>query len=209
MGPTSRSRTRGTAFVCAVAAVALALLANASVLRADAPSPPHAPSAQWSPAVAAGLENSLGVWMDTRPNDSISGTRVSPDGVVLDPNQIWISMAPGAQDFPDVAFGGQNYLVAWQDERVSGFREICTSRVSPTGDVLDPSGIPLSTGRVPGVIGLSLVRARSRIRTNHCSVGAVRRVRVKHGRGTVLAQRPSAGATRRRGYPVRLTVGRR
>jgi beta-lactam-binding protein with PASTA domain len=54
-----------------------------------------------------------------------------------------------------------------------------------------------------------LARAKTRLRTNHCSVGSVRRIHVRRGRGTVVGQRPSAGAIRRRGFPVRLVVGRR
>ena len=61
---------------------------------------------------------------------------------------------------------------------------------------------------VPRVIGLKLGRARTRIRARHCSVGSIRRTRSRRV-GRVLAQRPRAGAVRRRGYPVRLVVGRR
>ena len=71
---------------------------------------------------------------------------MSPDGTVLDPEQIWISTAANAQDLPDVASDGQDFLVAWQDERVTGFREIYAARVSADGAVLDPDGIPVSTG---------------------------------------------------------------
>ena len=143
--PRPRSRG-GRLFACALIAVALAVLASASVLRADPPKRDYAPGAQWSPAVAGGPENVLAVWMDQRPVSSIAGTRVSRSGVVLDPNQIWISIAPGTRDVPDLAFDGQNYLVAWKDARISGFSEIYASRVTPSGDVLDSSGIPISTG---------------------------------------------------------------
>jgi beta-lactam-binding protein with PASTA domain len=61
---------------------------------------------------------------------------------------------------------------------------------------------------VPRVIGLTLGRARVRIRRAHCSVGRVRRV---HSRrvARVISQSPRPGAIRRRGFPVRLVVGRR
>jgi beta-lactam-binding protein with PASTA domain len=62
--------------------------------------------------------------------------------------------------------------------------------------------------RVPRVIGLTLRRAKAKIRTRHCSVGRIRRTR--SGRvGRVIAQNPRPGAVRRRGFPVRLVVGRR
>jgi len=60
---------------------------------------------------------------------------------------------------------------------------------------------------VPGVVGLALGRAKTRIKRAHCSVGRIRRVRA--GRpGRVLRQNPAAGAVKRRGFPVRLVVGR-
>lgn len=61
--------------------------------------------------------------------------------------------------------------------------------------------------RVPNVVGRRLSHARSRIRRAHCSVGRVKRARSRRW-GRVLAQRPKAGAVRRRGYPVSLLVGR-
>jgi beta-lactam-binding protein with PASTA domain len=61
---------------------------------------------------------------------------------------------------------------------------------------------------VPRVIGLRLGQARQRIRRAHCSVGRISRVRSRRV-GRVLRQSPRAGAVRRRGFPVRLVVGRR
>ena len=56
---------------------------------------------------------------------------------------------------------------------------------------------------------LALLDAAFRIRRAHCSVGRVRR---KHSRprlrGRVVSQSPHRGSVRRRGYPVRLLVGR-
>jgi beta-lactam-binding protein with PASTA domain len=61
---------------------------------------------------------------------------------------------------------------------------------------------------VPRVIGLTLGRARVRIRRAHCSVGTIRRARSRRP-GRVIAQRPRPGVIRRRGFPVNLVVGRR
>src|SRR5262245_61108548 len=106
MSDRRRPRTRGGRLVvCALGAVALAVLANATVLRADVPNEVHAPGAQWAPAVAAGPDHTLAVWHDMRPVSSISGTRVSPAGEILDPDQIWISLGgSGTRNLPDVAF---------------------------------------------------------------------------------------------------------
>jgi PASTA domain len=67
---------------------------------------------------------------------------------------------------------------------------------------------PPTTCRVPKVIGLTLTRARVRIRRAHCSVGRIRRVRSARV-GRVIGQSPRAGTIKRSNFPVRLTVGRR
>jgi hypothetical protein len=62
--------------------------------------------------------------------------------------------------------------------------------------------------RVPRVVGLRLVRARTRIRRANCSVGRVRRVRSRAARGRVVRQRPRPGMRLRRGARVTLVISR-
>jgi beta-lactam-binding protein with PASTA domain len=61
---------------------------------------------------------------------------------------------------------------------------------------------------VPRVIGLSLRRAKAKIRQANCSVGRIRRA---HSRrvGRVIGQSPRAGKVKPAGFPVKLVVGRR
>jgi beta-lactam-binding protein with PASTA domain len=61
---------------------------------------------------------------------------------------------------------------------------------------------------VPRLIGMTLLRAKRRIRARHCSVGRIRRQRSRRV-GRVIAQFPQAGAIRARGYRVQLVIGRR
>lgn len=51
-----------------------------------------------------------------------------------------VAAAPREQFEPRVAFDGRNYLVVWMDQRAFDFN-IFATRVTRTGDVLDPSGI--------------------------------------------------------------------
>jgi len=62
--------------------------------------------------------------------------------------------------------------------------------------------------RVPRVIGLRLAPAKARIRARHCSVGRIRRARSRRP-GRVISQSPRGGTVKRRGFPVKLVVGRR
>jgi beta-lactam-binding protein with PASTA domain len=61
---------------------------------------------------------------------------------------------------------------------------------------------------VPRVIGLTLGRAKTKIRRANCSVGRIRRA---HSRrvGRVIGQSPRPGVVKPRGFRVNLVVGRR
>ena len=93
--------------------------------------------------------NYLVVWLDYRNNSlqypDIYGTRVTPNGTVLEPSGITISNAVSSQEYPELAFGGINYLIAWTDWRgVSA--DIYGARMASNGTVLDPAGILISIG---------------------------------------------------------------
>ncbi len=71
---------------------------------------------------------------------------MSAAGGVLDPAGIAISTAANNQSTAAVAWNGTDFLVVWQDERPGASNyDIYGSRVSVTGTVLDPAGIPIST----------------------------------------------------------------
>jgi beta-lactam-binding protein with PASTA domain len=58
------------------------------------------------------------------------------------------------------------------------------------------------------VLGLRLGRAKQKIRRARCSVGRIRRARSRRP-GRVIGQSPRPGVFKRRGFPVKLVVGRR
>ncbi|MCX7995956.1 MAG: T9SS type A sorting domain-containing protein [candidate division WOR-3 bacterium] len=108
---------------------------------------------QSNPAVAFDGTNYLVVWQDnyySTSNWDIMGARVTPAGVVLDPNGFSISYATNYQWYPAVAFDGTNYLVVWGDRRSGPREDIYGARVSRTGAVLDPDGFPISTAATNG-----------------------------------------------------------
>ena len=96
----------------------------------------------------------LVVWADDRNDSSpksndtdIFGRRVSAAGVVLDSADLAICKVNGAQTDPAVAFYGKDFLVVWEDRRISTTLDevdIYGARVTPTGTVRDPGGVPLA-----------------------------------------------------------------
>ena len=99
---------------------------------------------QYSPEIAAGPMNFLVAWEDRRNglNYSIYAARVDAARNVLDPSAIAVGVGTTNSVDPDVAWGGTNFLVVWQDFRGSsqGWSDIYAGRVSAAGGVLDGSG---------------------------------------------------------------------
>ncbi|MCD4697022.1 MAG: hypothetical protein K8S16_12365, partial [Bacteroidales bacterium] len=86
------------------------------------------------------------VWnQDGTDEKEIYGARVSADGEVLDEEAIEIMVGEGNDRYPDIAFNGTNYLVAWKDEDANDSENIYAKRVSPEGVVLDNDKIEVCT----------------------------------------------------------------
>ena len=95
------------------------------------------------------------VWQDLR-NDPMNGrdwdvygTRVSAQGLPLDPNGRAISTSNRPEMVPSVAFDGTNHVVAWfhsRDTSTIGDGDIHGGRVTPAGALLDG---PASSGSIP------------------------------------------------------------
>jgi hypothetical protein len=74
----------------------------------------------------------------------IYGTIVTADGIVQQPSGIPIRTNRNDQALPAVAPVGANFMVVWQDS-VNGW-DISGARLDGTGDILDPTAIPISAG---------------------------------------------------------------
>jgi hypothetical protein len=104
------------------------------------------------PRVAWGKDSWLVVWEDVRGDKDfdVYAARVSADGKCLDPDGILVAGGDNNQCNPDVAFNGENFLVAWRswegNKYVAG-----GARVSSDGKVLDAARLALSPGLHPGV----------------------------------------------------------
>ena len=104
------------------------------------------PGWQRSPSLALGDSSYLVVWGDHRGLDGdIYAARVDDSsGRVFDPSGIAISNWPDHKWFASVASDGSDYLAVWMDYRNGAGYDIYGARVTQSGDVLDPQGIPIS-----------------------------------------------------------------
>ncbi|WP_253817053.1 hypothetical protein [Myxococcus xanthus] len=88
--------------------------------------------ARYGPAVAYGDGKYFAVWTDVRTG-GIYGTRVKPDGTVLDPEGIRINIGDDNGVRPAIAFNGKYFFVVWESrDGVDGVR------VKPDGTVVGP-----------------------------------------------------------------------
>lgn len=80
--------------------------------------------------------------------------------------------------------------------------------IPPPPPIDPPPPAPPVRCVVPRVIGMTLRRAKSRIRAKRCGVGRVRYARSRRA-GKVIGQTPRPGTRKPRGFKVKLLVGRR
>lgn len=108
------------------------------------------PGTQSTPAVAFDGQNYLITWMHSHLDDAtgwvadLYGARVTPGGLVLDPEAIPVSVAPGEESAPQLTFDGQNFWAVWWG--LSGVRGV---RISSAGQVLDPTSLVVANGVAP------------------------------------------------------------
>lgn len=105
--------------------------------------------AQFIPQLSFDGTNVFMVFNDNAgdPNDGVAGARMDANGTVLDPGGKPLDLSANDQQLPVVSYGGGVFLLAWSDNRYkpTGDSDVWAVRIDPTGTVLDPSGIQLTS----------------------------------------------------------------
>jgi len=99
----------------------------------------------WSEGTSACPGNQIDCWSPT----SAVFSRLDASLTLLDTPPLLASRAENAERAPSAAWDGQSFLVSWADSRGfanGGFWDVHATRVSPSGAVLDPSGITVESG---------------------------------------------------------------
>ena len=103
---------------------------------------------QVQPSVAWNGETFLVAWGDGRDGtgSDLYGTRVAPDGTVLDGSGLLLFGAspPEGAFEPRLAWGGADYLMAWNQFRSGSDTDILAERLDANGVVLDPQPLAIS-----------------------------------------------------------------
>lgn len=104
----------------------------------------NAPDFKYAPCVAFDGTNFMVVWEDHRSGAvyDIYGARIDTSGTVLDTAGLEIVVSFDYKNYPSIAFGGTNYLVAYTEYHVDN--DIYARRVDTSGTVLDSIGIVIS-----------------------------------------------------------------
>ena len=103
---------------------------------------------QASPVAAGNGTDFYVAWRDSR-NTGIYGALLKKDDTLSATNGTSLTAAINDQYFPAVASLGAEFLVVWQDYRKASATlynaDIYGTRISATGEVVDPAGIPIAT----------------------------------------------------------------
>lgn len=105
----------------------------------------QAPADQKAPRAAWNGQNWLVVWVSQEPTEffwswDVMAARVSPQGVVLDPQPVKVSSLSGSSSTGfTVSSDGANWAIIWQGSS-AGEAEVRGARIAPNGALLDPVG---------------------------------------------------------------------
>jgi hypothetical protein len=102
------------------------------------------------PGIATDGNQYLVVWeQSSLVGEEVYGTRVSRDGVVLDPGGFPIAPLAGNHLTPAVAFDGTRFVVVWTDDRNAmgtTHTDVFGAHVTSQGMVVEPDGFAVAAG---------------------------------------------------------------
>ncbi|HAM72597.1 MAG TPA: hypothetical protein DCM86_13225, partial [Verrucomicrobiales bacterium] len=104
-------------------------------------------SQQHLPGMAWNGEVYLLAWREFRRTDGFDlyGTRLTTGGSILDPDGILISSQASFNSYAAIAASGNDFLVAWEDQRPGKDHNLLGRRVGGDGTLLDSRELPLCT----------------------------------------------------------------
>jgi hypothetical protein len=103
-------------------------------------------SSQYYQALAFNGTSYLAAWLDDRESaPGLYGSRVAPDGTVLDTDAIAINTVSGGKFTVAATSTGSGYFLVWEDQRNGlGDGDVMAARLDDDGNVLDPTGKVIS-----------------------------------------------------------------
>ncbi len=143
--------------ICFIVIVQVAIAFSAPTLSSELLLPVNNGRDAYTPAAAFGAGEFMVVWQSGRilPGDlrngpnyqsNIVACRISGAGEALDNVPFVIADTTELKQMPRIAFGGDQFLVVWQDLRNGVDWDVYAARVKPDGEVLDPNGILVAGG---------------------------------------------------------------
>ncbi|MGB3479956.1 MAG: hypothetical protein WBB67_12460, partial [bacterium] len=101
--------------------------------------------------VAYGDSTFIAIWED-QVNWDIYARRYAPDANPMDSTRFVVNIGGSQHQYePEVAFDGTNYLAVYRDGRGGYNCDICGSRITQDGTLLDPEGFPINVGFLPAI----------------------------------------------------------
>lgn len=98
----------------------------------------NADNGEWAPSICFGDTNYFAVWGDWRSLDwYIFGSRINKDGIVADPNGIYLETLTGSQ-YPAIAFGDTTFLIVWSNG------DLYATQVNKIGSIVSPNMITIN-----------------------------------------------------------------
>lgn len=155
-----------------------------------------------SPTIAWDGDDFLVVWSGRLGVETdLFAMRVGPAGDPIDQSQRPLITSPGNQIHPSLAWGGDEFLLVWEDDR-SGLRRIYGAHVTSKLEVVEPRGFQIAGGRYEQSSPLVTWTGSNFVVVWTETVGGVNGLDLY---GTVLE--PTAGTTIPQGMPLAVGPG--